>query len=545
LTSKKIFVRTNNLRQPLDSLEILYINGIVAPLQVSHFTPVAETNNLFYIVVDDADIDGTQLQTGDEIAIFDGETCVGAGGFNGSFPFVFPVYGIDGGSAGFADGDTMSVQIWDSRHLQMATCHYSVNGGCQTFQSGGFTRLDINGTIYRTLQIPLTAGRFNLISSYLFPRDTRIDSVFHGLAGLKILYQDNGNAYIPQYNLNSIGDMDISEGYHIFIDGSDQVLNINGIGILPENWQILLRAKQFNSVATLYNASVDVTTAFQSIVDQVDIIQNDDGGVWIPAMSINSLGTLEPGDGYQVFIKGDTDIEFYYPSVDQVTVAKEAVAEKTDIEPEHFQFVKTGLPYTVVVQSANFDQHPFENGDEIGIFANGLCVGAGVWQTDQALVIPTWKSFEDQKLPGYNPGEQIKIRGYSRRFRTEFEMDAQFASESQKEFEGASYSVINANGSPELIPQKYALKQNYPNPFNPSTMIPFDIPNESNVTIIIYNMLGEEIYRVANNQNYLPGHYQILWNGCSDNGRQLASGIYFVRMIAGDYQAIRKMIFLK
>lgn len=546
LTTGKIYIKTNNYKHPLDSVEVLNISGVVAPLEPAHFTPVATTDKLFYVVVNRADIDGILLQTGDEIAVFDGEICVGAAGYNGSFPFVFPVYGADDGVSGFTEGDSMTIKIWDSRHLQYANCQYAVQAGCVGFVTDGFTRIDISGTIYKTIQIPLAAQRFNLISTCLYPRYLQVETVFNGLAGLRIIYQDNGRAYIPEYNLNSIGDMDISEGYHIFIDGSDQILTIEGINVIPENWQILLKARQFNSVATLYDTPVDITQAFSEITNQIDIIQDDQGNVWIPSMGINSLGTLEPGRGYQVFTNAENDIAYYYPPASQVGIAKEVFAERQPVmKPEHFRFDETGLPYIVVIQSASYDQHPFEEGDEIGVFATDVCVGAGVWRKDEPLVIPAWKAYQEQKIPGYQPGDVIEIRGYSRRFNAEFSMAAKFADDRQKTFEGASYTVLSAGAFPELIPGKFALKQNYPNPFNATTLIPYDIPTESDVTFIVYNMLGEEVCRLIEKQHHLPGKYRILWAGRSDDGRQVASGIYFVRMISGDFHSIQKMILLK
>ena len=72
---------------------------------------------------------------------------------------------------------------------------------------------------------------------------------------------------------------------------------------------------------------------------------------------------------------------------------------------------------------------------------------------------------------------------------------------------------------------------NYPNPFNPSTAIKFYIPNISDVSIKIYDMLGKEIAALVNNQTG-AGYHIIYWNGKNKNGTQAASGIYLYRLTA-------------
>ena len=70
------------------------------------------------------------------------------------------------------------------------------------------------------------------------------------------------------------------------------------------------------------------------------------------------------------------------------------------------------------------------------------------------------------------------------------------------------------------IPKTFNLGKNFPNPFNPSTTIPFSIPKISNVNLIIYNILGQQIHKKSFN-GLLPGNYQYSWDGANFN-----SGIY-------------------
>ena len=95
---------------------------------------------------------------------------------------------------------------------------------------------------------------------------------------------------------------------------------------------------------------------------------------------------------------------------------------------------------------------------------------------------------------------------------------------------------INEKGSK---PDHFSLGQNYPNPFNPSTTIEYSIPKGSNVKLIIFNTLGEEI-KILENGYKEAGNYKINFDAS-----ELSSGIYFYRIEAGDYGSVRKMILLK
>ena len=91
----------------------------------------------------------------------------------------------------------------------------------------------------------------------------------------------------------------------------------------------------------------------------------------------------------------------------------------------------------------------------------------------------------------------------------------------------------------EEIPTTFSLSQNYPNPFNPSTTIKFSIPNGGLVTLAVYNILGEQIKTLIN-QEMPAGNHSVLFSANS-----LASGIYFYSLRAGSFVETKKMILLK
>ena len=96
----------------------------------------------------------------------------------------------------------------------------------------------------------------------------------------------------------------------------------------------------------------------------------------------------------------------------------------------------------------------------------------------------------------------------------------------------------------DKAPRTYALEQNYPNPFNPTTTINFSVPKTGIVNVSVYNEIGQ-LVKVLANDNYIPGTYQITWNGTNRAGNGVASGVYFYRFTAKDYVSTMKMVFLK
>jgi len=99
------------------------------------------------------------------------------------------------------------------------------------------------------------------------------------------------------------------------------------------------------------------------------------------------------------------------------------------------------------------------------------------------------------------------------------------------------------------IPEKSVLLQNYPNPFNPETWIPFHLAQEANVSVRIYDAVGRLVRKLVMGQTsegiYVDKTRAVYWDGKSNAGEEVASGIYYYSITAGDFSATRKMIVKK
>lgn len=111
-------------------------------------------------------------------------------------------------------------------------------------------------------------------------------------------------------------------------------------------------------------------------------------------------------------------------------------------------------------------------------------------------------------------------------------------------------AVVNSEGfltsstEGQTVPKEFALEQNYPNPFNAETKIKFHLPIKSHVNISIYNLLGQRILKLLD-QEFVAGIHEVMWEGKLQNEQPASSGIYIYSIRAGDFARHQKMILVK
>ena len=96
----------------------------------------------------------------------------------------------------------------------------------------------------------------------------------------------------------------------------------------------------------------------------------------------------------------------------------------------------------------------------------------------------------------------------------------------------------------KLLPNAFALHQNYPNPFNPKTVIRYDLPKETTVKILIYDMLGRLVTTLADNKHN-AGFKQVHWDATNGFGKKVSAGLYLYTIQAGAFRQTKKMVLLK
>ena len=117
-----------------------------------------------------------------------------------------------------------------------------------------------------------------------------------------------------------------------------------------------------------------------------------------------------------------------------------------------------------------------------------------------------------------------------------FSSSTSFTLQTQK----MNVNVVTETGNNGLyVPENYNLAQNYPNPFNPTTNIHFSIPKDGNVSLKIYDILGNEVSK------YFDGFMKAGMYNVEFDGSNLASGIYFYKIVADNFTSTKKMILSK
>ena len=104
---------------------------------------------------------------------------------------------------------------------------------------------------------------------------------------------------------------------------------------------------------------------------------------------------------------------------------------------------------------------------------------------------------------------------------------------------GHGFEPIGLNSEMQLLPEHYSLNQAYPNPFNPTTTLSLALPMETEVFLSVYNLQGREVISLTSG-NMEAGYHSVVWNADKH-----PSGVYFVKMVAGDFVSTQKIMLIK
>jgi hypothetical protein len=105
---------------------------------------------------------------------------------------------------------------------------------------------------------------------------------------------------------------------------------------------------------------------------------------------------------------------------------------------------------------------------------------------------------------------------------------------------GSITGIANNKG----LPATYQLANNYPNPFNPSTNIQYALPQSGQISLVLYNLLGQKVRTLV--YGFMSaGYHEVIWDGRDDNGQSVQTGIYFYRLQTGTIALVKKMLLIK
>ncbi len=166
--------------------------------------------------------------------------------------------------------------------------------------------------------------------------------------------------------------------------------------------------------------------------------------------------------------------------------------------------------------------------------------GDGVVDVTDLLVISTnWDLTHPSAAPLHY--DDLTLADYAEGFR---ELRPSLASFAGTERGDRMLELVNSLASDIVLPKEFSLLQNFPNPFNPQTSITYALPEGVNVRVTIHNILGQRVRMLVDSYQE-PGFKTVVWDGADESGRQVSSGLYFYRLEAGEFVAVRKMMKLQ
>ncbi|MBZ0265445.1 choice-of-anchor D domain-containing protein [bacterium] len=497
------------------------------------FEPVEPTGLPYTVVIQSAILDEEPLRNGAQIGIFDGDLCVGVGEIEPEMEYPFPIIVWEGDPdqevPGFEAGSPISYRYWvPEEGVFNAAGEYERGNG--TFGNDIFTEVALSGFRTRLLNIPLQANYFEMVSFNIEPMDLDANYVFDNLENLAIVYQHDGGIYID-VNINTIFEITPTFGYRIFMYETEE-LQVEGYP-LPANTEYHLEAGPWNWLGYPFNHEMAITSALGHIGENIEIAITDDGFVWIPALGINTIPAMHPGEGYMVVV--NEDVTFTYNEGNDLMY--DGSTQNTPLVSIPGAPQPTGLPYAVIVELS--DDLMMMKPAVIEINDGSQLVGkALVDESTEYQTVTTWMGSEEHGLDGFVTGNPMSIRLLDA---TGIKVPANSHGELPNFGDGAYGLVELASQSIEL-PNEFVVETAYPNPFNPSVTVPFVLPDAGTVKVAMFNINGQEVY--SNQSEFDSGRHRIHLD-VSGIGNDFVSGVYFLQVQFDGQVQTQKLMLLK
>jgi len=248
---------------------------------------------------------------------------------------------------------------------------------------------------------------------------------------------------------------------------------------------------------------------------------------------LNSIGNMMPDKGYQV--KMTNSVTFNYPS------GSGRLAYVEPIRTIHYEVApNTGNNMTIGLPTTAWEVMP-AIGDEIAAYdESGRLIGSTSFTGDHIALTVWGDDLTTDAKDGLQVGEKVTFKLWNSDMNTESTLVVTKWDSGSDVYTIDGISIAsNIILSGDTSADTYKLYQNVPNPFNGTTAINFYVPENAEVTISVYNMLGEHVAEVTN-EIFNAGKHEVIFNA-SDLGQ----GTYFVRMTTESFTATKNMNIVK
>ena len=356
--------------------------------------------------------------------------------------------------------------------------------------------------IYARQDIVLDQG-WSMISSYVSADNNLLSAVMAPVNESIFLMKDiYGQVYWPSYNFNQLGSLSNQKGYKILMD-QEALWTMTGRKSLP-NESLLSMDQGWHIMPYLRENPAPIEALLEPIQDQIIIVKDAQGHVYWPDWGINSLGDMEPGKAYQ--IKLNTSLNFNYPAN---AVSFSDGERLMLLEPEYFSVGSyTADNMTLGIPLSAWDILP-EFGDEIAVCdAYDRVVAAAVYQ-DQPMVMSLWANDEHSNYKdGLLEGESFQLKLRKKASSETYSLKVNAWAQGSNRFEIDEIIEIASIESDGLIDREFQFYPIVPNPANSQADLQFYLSIDSDISLKIYNLLGELVYEAR--ENYSEGLQHII-----------------------------------
>jgi len=375
--------------------------------------------------------------------------------------------------------------------------------------------------------LDLHAGA-NLISFYALPEDASIENVMSSLGECLIAVATEGESCLIDEQGNYLGRLvtiNSLSGYWVIV--SDACSLCIEDGILAES------ANQYNQYS-LHSGCNLISFPFAGCAEiscsLPDGIEGSVSGIIGEGVAANnqppwqgSLSNLCGGKGYWFIATEDISFSFDVCTTSRIKFDDEVGLTAPDNKEIH-QSSKQAFYFIESIEN-------IETGDWILAYNGDVVIGARQWQ-GSIIDVPAMGSDGSDYTKGYMEAGEVPsfkiLRGDEL-----IDLEGDIPSwENNQLYMVSSLTEV-------ALPETFSLDRAYPNPFNPTTTLSFAIPEGSKVTLSIYNLQGREVVSLING-NMDAGYHSVIWNA-----NAYASGVYFVKMVAGDFVNTQKLMLIK
>ncbi|MFL3025323.1 MAG: LamG-like jellyroll fold domain-containing protein [Candidatus Neomarinimicrobiota bacterium] len=306
-------------------------------------------------------------------------------------------------------------------------------------------------------------------------------------------------------------------------------------------------------VINISDLTIKEDQEFSFTPDITDDTHNDNIG-WNPKSSDTSLVDVEFSDGDLKIIPkqdmhGSTTISVFATDGFNVSnVSFNLTVEPVQDPPSGFDWITTASDSIFISQSNLASTYDLEwtlsndvDGDSIHyvLFAQvGVYEQEEIWDTTSTKVQISYSEI----LEGVFEGQPINAATVRFVVKSTDGIDTVDVTGEDRVLYVNRYDYLSTLN--EGVPEKFALHENYPNPFNPSTTLRFDLPEVRDLTITIYNMIGQKV-KTFNMQSTPAGYHAVKWNATNDYGDPVGAGVYLYQLHTKDFVKTRKMVLLK